>query len=310
MSRSGTGARQRGAGGPGGGLISGRLPDANRRDGVVNIATGGSTALAPGHGRGKAGVRERKARKAERPVGETAVPSALLVAPDNRFATQESGAAVRGASVRALAPLGSEVASLVMVGGPQLVRAMVADLIDAQPGMRVERSFADVAAVEYHCDSDTLRCDVMLLDVDDCRGDCGETIDRLLAIGLASKLVLLASETTDEIVLCASNRRVDGVILKESSVAELYGAIAHIRTGHSVMPARWRAVPDTVALTPRHVDVLELVAQGFSNEEIAAQLGLRPNTVKFHISEIFRRLGVRNRIEAIAHVDRDGAIPQ
>ena len=67
-------------------------------------------------------------------------------------------------------------------------------------------------------------------------------------------------------------------------------------------------ISDAVALTPRHVDVLELVAQGFSNEEIAAQLGLRPNTVKFHISEIFRRLGVRNRIEAIAHVDRDGAL--
>jgi len=238
-------------------------------------------------------------------VGETAVPSALLVAPENRFARRESDSVDR-----ALAPLGGDVASLVMVGGPQLVRAMVADLIDAQPGMRVERSFAGVGELELYCASDEVRCDVMLLDVDDCRGECGETIDRLLAIGLASKLVLLATETTDEIVLCASNRRVDGVILKESSVAELYGAIAHIRTGHSVMPARWRAVPDAVALTPRHVDVLELVAQGFSNEEIAAQLGLRPNTVKFHISEIFRRLGVRNRIEAIAHVDRDGAIAQ
>jgi DNA-binding NarL/FixJ family response regulator len=213
-----------------------------------------------------------------------------------------------GSGARTLAGVGSDVAVLVMVGGPQLVRAMVADLIDAQPGMRVERSFASVAELEQHCRSAALRCDVTLLDVDDCRGECAETIDRLLAIGLASKLVLLATETTDEIVLCASNRRVDGVILKESSVAELYGAIAHIRTGHSVMPARWRAVPDAVALTPRHVDVLELVAQGFSNEEIAAQLGLRPNTVKFHISEIFRRLGVRNRIEAIAHVDRDGAI--
>ncbi len=301
MSRSGNGMRPR----SGPGLISGRLPDAKGHEGVVNIATGGSTALAPGRGRGKAGTRERKARKAERPVGETAVPSALLVAPDNRFATRESGSIDR-----ALVPRADDVATLVMVGGPQLVRAMVADLIDAQPGMRVERSFAGVAELAFHCAGAELRADVTLLDVDDCRGECGETIDRLLAIGLDSKLVLLASETTDEIVLCASNRRVDGVILKESSVAELYGAIAHIRTGHSVMPARWRAVPDAVALTPRHVDVLELVAQGFSNEEIAAQLGLRPNTVKFHISEIFRRLGVRNRIEAIAHVDRDGAIAQ
>lgn len=227
--------------------------------------------------------------------------SALAVAPETGYGHREAGSV-------ALSAVGSDVATLVMVGGPQLVRAMVAELIDAQPGMRVERSFASVEELEHHCRVATLRSHVTLLDVDDCRGECGETIDRLLAIGLASKLVLLASETTDEIVLCASSRRVDGVVLKESSVAELYGAIAHIRTGHSVMPARWRAVPDAVALTPRHVDVLELVAQGFSNEEIAAQLGLRPNTVKFHISEIFRRLGVRNRIEAMAHVERDGAL--
>ena len=302
MSRSGTGPRALAANG----LISGRLPDANRRETMLNLAAGGSTALAPSHGLGKAATRGRKARKAKRPAGDMAVPSALLVAPANEYgvADRESGSVAR-----VLAPHSSDVAALVMVGGPQLVRAMIADLIDAQPGMRVERSFASVAELEEHCHSAALRCDVTLLDVDDCRGDCGETIDRLLAIGLASKLVLLANETTDEIVLCASSRRVDGVVLKESSVAELYGAIAHIRTGHSVMPARWRAVPDAVALTPRHVDVLELVAQGFSNEEIAAQLGLRPNTVKFHISEIFRRLGVRNRIEAIAHADRDGALP-
>ena len=300
MSRSGTNMRALDAGR----LISGRSPDANGSAGMLNIATGGSTALAPSHGLGMAGTRERKTRTAERPNGDTVVSSALLVAPQKGY-----GARTRevGSDVRAPAALPAAVAALVMVGGPRLVRAMVAELIDAQAGMRVERTFAGVEELEQHCCSAALRCDVTLLDVDDCRGECAATIDRLLAIGLLSKLVLLASETTDEIVLCASSRRVDGVVLKESSVAELYGAIAHIRTGHSVMPARWRAVPDTVALTPRHVDVLELVAQGFSNEEIAAQLGLRPNTVKFHISEIFRRLGVRNRIEAIAHVDRDGA---
>jgi DNA-binding NarL/FixJ family response regulator len=301
MSRNGVGPRALAANG----LISGRLPDANLRESLLNLAAGGSTALAPGHGLGNTATRGRKARKAERPVGEVAVPSALLVSKGFGYGAADREA---GGPARALAAVGGDVAVLVMVGGPQLVRAMVADLIDAQPGMRVEYSFAGVDELEQHCRIAALRCDVMLLDVDDCRGECAETIDRLLAIGLSTKLVLLANETTDEIVLCASSRRVDGVVLKESSVAELYGAIAHIRTGHSVMPARWRAVPDAVALTPRHVDVLELVAQGFSNEEIAAQLGLRPNTVKFHISEIFRRLGVRNRIEAIAHADRDGAL--
>jgi DNA-binding NarL/FixJ family response regulator len=297
MGRNGMGARA----GAGDRVISGRLPDANGRSAMVNLPAGGRGALSPSRAMGNTAIRERKARTARRPVGDTAVASALAVAPETGYGAREAGSL-------ALTAVGSDVATLVMVGGPQLVRAMVAELIDAQPGMRVERSFASVEELEHHCRVATLRAHVTLLDVDDCRGECGETIDRLLAIGLASKLVLLASETTDEIVLCASSRRVDGVVLKESSVAELYGAIAHIRTGHSVMPARWRAVPDAVALTPRHVDVLELVAQGFSNEEIAAQLGLRPNTVKFHISEIFRRLGVRNRIEAMAHVDRDGAL--
>jgi DNA-binding NarL/FixJ family response regulator len=231
------------------------------------------------------------------------VASTLLVEAQNGYAAPD-----RDVTAHVLAPAPSLIARLVLIGGPLLVRAMVTDLIDAQPGMRVERGFASVEELERHCGTETLHCDVVVLDVDDCRGECAETIDRLLAISLPGKLVLLAAETTDEIVLCANSRRVDGVILKESSVAELYAAIAHIRTGHAVMPARWRAVPDTVALTPRHVDVLELVAQGYSNEEIAQQLGLRPNTVKFHISEIFRRLGVRNRIEAIAQVDRDGAL--
>jgi len=231
------------------------------------------------------------------------VATTLLVSRENGHATKG-----RDVPTRVLAPVPDAVAALVLIGGPLLVRAMVSELIDAQPGMRVERGFASVDEVEEHCGSAELRCDVILLDADDCRSECAETIDRLLAIGLAAKLVLLAAETTDEIVLCTNSRRVDGVVLKESSVAELYAAISHIRTGHAVMPARWRAVPDAVALTPRHVDVLELVAQGYSNEEIAQQLGLRPNTVKFHISEIFRRLGVRNRIEAIAQVDRDGAL--
>ncbi|MGA2008034.1 MAG: hypothetical protein ABSH27_10825, partial [Solirubrobacteraceae bacterium] len=109
------------------------------------------------------------------------MPSALLVAPTNGYGVADREA---GTPARVLAPSAGEVAVLVMVGGLQLVRAMVADLIDAQPGMRVEHSFGSVAELEQHCRLAALRCDVMLLDVDDCRSECAETIDRLLAIGL------------------------------------------------------------------------------------------------------------------------------
>jgi DNA-binding NarL/FixJ family response regulator len=195
---------------------------------------------------------------------------------------------------------GEPETALALVGGPELLRAAIGDLIDAQPGMRFARSVSSIEALaERQHEPD---CDVVLLDADAYRGCCVLAIDRLLALGLDCKLVLLCSETTPEIVLCAGTRRIDGVVLKESSVGELCDAVAHILTGHAVMPARWRAVPETVALTPRQIEVLTLIARGYSNDEIAEYLDVRPNTVKFHISEIFRRLGVRNRIEAIARL--------
>jgi DNA-binding NarL/FixJ family response regulator len=190
--------------------------------------------------------------------------------------------------------------ALALVGGPQLLRAAIGELIGAQPGMRVAGSVASIDELAESFERFSPRCDVVLLDVDSYRGGCARAIDRLLAFDLDFKLVLLCTEVSEEIVICASTRRIDGVVLKESSVCELCEAVAHILTGHAVMPARWRAVPQAVALTPRQVEVLKLVSRGYSNEEIAERLDVRPNTVKFHISEIFRRLGVRNRIEAIA----------
>jgi DNA-binding NarL/FixJ family response regulator len=193
--------------------------------------------------------------------------------------------------------------AMVLIGGQRLMRAAVGGLLDAQPGMRVTSSIASIEALEEVCELAPPRCDVALLDVDDHRGGCTEAVDRMLALNLPCKLVLLCTEASSDVVLCASTRRVDGVVLKESSVGELRAAISHILSGHAVMPASWRASPELVALTTRQFEVLKLMALGHSNEEIADLLGLRPNTIKFHISDIFRRLGVRNRIEAITQLE-------
>jgi DNA-binding NarL/FixJ family response regulator len=193
--------------------------------------------------------------------------------------------------------------ALLLVGGQRLMRAAVGGLIDAQPGMRVSASLASVEALEQECERAAPRCDVALLDVDEYRGECAVVVDRVLALQLECKLVLLSTEAGSEVLLCATTRRIDGVLLKESSVGELRAAIAHILSGHAVMPACGTAAPELVALTPRQIEVLKQISLGHSNEEIAELLGLRPNTIKFHISEIFRRLGARNRIEAIAQLE-------
>jgi LuxR family maltose regulon positive regulatory protein len=65
-------------------------------------------------------------------------------------------------------------------------------------------------------------------------------------------------------------------------------------------------------LTEREYEVLELLAQGLRNEEIAAKLVISLNTVKFHVRTIYSRLGVRNRVEAsqiLARMHEQGDVP-
>ncbi|MBO9362387.1 MAG: response regulator transcription factor [Thermoflexus sp.] len=61
-------------------------------------------------------------------------------------------------------------------------------------------------------------------------------------------------------------------------------------------------------LTPRELEILRLLAEGLANKEIAARLGIRERTVKFHISSIYRKLNVVNRAEAVRHGLRRGLI--
>ena len=200
---------------------------------------------------------------------------------------------------------GERSLALAVVGGARLLRAAVCGLIDAQHGMRVVSSLPSVEALANAYQRDGLVCDVVLLDADEAGGHCAAAVDTILGLGMRCRLVLLCSKATDEVVLCVASRPVDGVILKESSVGELRAAVEEVVDGRLVLPERWAAEPRAVLLTPRQLEVLKLMAHGHSNEEIAGRLGLRRNTVKFHISQIFRRLGVRNRIEAVAQLVPD-----
>jgi two-component system nitrate/nitrite response regulator NarP len=96
---------------------------------------------------------------------------------------------------------------------------------------------------------------------------------------------------------------VGGVILKSYSTNDIRAAISYMATGRTVMPGGWqRAVlahaHERLGLSPRHRQILALIAEGRRNEEIATELGVSPNTVKFHIRVLYSRLGVRNRVEA------------
>ena len=98
----------------------------------------------------------------------------------------------------------------------------------------------------------------------------------------------------------------DGFALKTDPPEMTLAAIRQVAAGHMVFPEavrRWlirKPEQDPNALTDREESVLALVAEGKSNAQIGAALGLSENTVKFHLKNVYLKLGVTNRTEAAA----------
>lgn len=119
------------------------------------------------------------------------------------------------------------------------------------------------------------------------------------------KVVLLTMAPDAATVRAARAGALDGVLLASSPLAELAEGIRRVSEGEHIIPS----VPETVLthnatngvlrkLSPRQRDVLELLASGASNDEVADQLHLSVNTVKYHVRGLYRRLGVHTRAQA------------
>ncbi len=156
---------------------------------------------------------------------------------------------------------------------------------------------------------------VLLLDCDGgAPGGCQSTVGTLSA-HTKSAIVMFCGEMCEEIIRCAVEHRVGGVILKSFSTNDVVAAMQYMSTGRTVMPAGWQRVvaaplEQKISLSPRHRQILALIAQGMRNEEIAGELDLSPNTIKFHIQALYLRLEVRNRVQAAnqyAQIAGDGS---
>jgi DNA-binding NarL/FixJ family response regulator len=204
--------------------------------------------------------------------------------------------------------------TLTLIGGQRLLREATANLLAREDGVRLLTTFESVADYRDACLE--LPPSVVLLDCDEhdharWQSDISELCSPPYADG---SIVVLCSEIREDLIRCAIEHGVSGVILKSYTTKQTRDAIAYIATGRTVMPAGWQRVLAGAAykplgLSPRQRQILALVAQGRGNEEIAAELELSPNTVKFHIRALYSRLGVRNRVEAAnqyAQMNRGG----
>lgn len=210
---------------------------------------------------------------------------------------------------------------VLVVDDQDMVREGFAALLGAQPDIDVAGQAADgVAGVAA---ARALKPDVVLMDVRMPKMDGLEAARMIVADGTA-KVLMLTTFDLDEYVYAALRAGASGFLLKDAPAAELVHAVRVVAGGEALLapsvtrrliedfarrPAAGRAAPPSLAsLTARETEVLALIAQGLSNQEIAAQLVVAEQTIKTHVSRILTKLGLRDRAQAVVVAYESGLV--
>jgi DNA-binding NarL/FixJ family response regulator len=218
---------------------------------------------------------------------------------------------------------------IVVVDDQEVVRAGFAALLGTQADFTVVGTAADGTEALQVCRD--RHPDVVLMDVRMPTMDGVETTARLTAEasdGRGPRVVILTTFDLDEHVYDALSAGASGFLLKDVTAERLFDAVRVVAAGGALLAPtvtrrliaefarqRPRSAPEpsrgealTGVLTPREVEVLRLVAEGLSNSEIAGRLFLGEETVKTHVSRMLRKLGLRDRTQAVIAAYESGLV--
>lgn len=195
---------------------------------------------------------------------------------------------------------------VVIVDDHPIVRTGLVGLVDAADDLEVVGVGA--TGLEAVTLATELRPDVMLMDLRMPGLDGDEATARILAVVPSTRVVILTTYESDDAILAAIGAGASGYLLKAAPEAELLAGIRAVAAGEValapsvsrvlVRQAAARPAP-AVALTPRELDVLRLVAEGLSNREIGMRLHLGEATVKTHLLTAFPKLAAKSRTGAV-----------
>jgi two-component system response regulator DevR len=208
---------------------------------------------------------------------------------------------------------------IVLIDDHAIVRHGLRSILEREPDLRVvgEAATTETARVVV----DKTRPQVVVLDLKLSSGSDTEGLDLCAALvadhpGLG--VLVLTTFIDDHLVLAAIHNGARGYVVKDVDTSALIRAIRDISRGGSAFDARRAAAmvrglhagttDSDKRLTAREQEVLELLSRGLSNVEIGKKLFISDTTVKFHLGNILRKLGVSRRAEAVHLVGRIGLI--
>jgi len=211
---------------------------------------------------------------------------------------------------------------VVIADDQELVRAGFQMMLDAQPDIEVVGLASD--GVEAISLVEQLQPAVALIDIRMPRLDGLEATRRIMTRRRApnTRVLIVTTFDLDEYVYDALRAGASGFLLKDATPDQIIDAIRVVAAGDALLApgvtgrliaefaARPRPspAPRLATLTPREHDVFGLVARGLTNAEIARQLVLAEQTVKSHVSAIFMKLGVRDRVQAVILAYESGLV--
>lgn len=207
-------------------------------------------------------------------------------------------------------PLADEPTPVLLVDAQHLLRIGVAALIDTEPDLWVTAQASKAGDILGLCER--YLPDLVLADLDTLGSEPGKCIAAIRALPKGPRVVVLTHRCTEEDVYQAMRAGAGGYILKSSPPEELLHCLRTVRNGGTFVPppvaSKLAARLSTSGLSPRELQVLSRLASGQSNKRIGLAFGISDGTVKSHNKRIFYKLGVNNRISAVAAALQRGLI--
>jgi DNA-binding NarL/FixJ family response regulator len=191
---------------------------------------------------------------------------------------------------------------LLLVDDHAVVRSGLANMLAAQPAFEVVADVGDGETALRYLAGDLP--DVVILDLMMPGMDGIECLERLKAVDAGIRVLMLTSSEAGSDARAALDAGADGYVTKASSSTELIAAVIAVARGDRFVSGeveRLLGHHDSAAhLTPREIEVLQLLRKGMSNPDIGYCLGITPRTAKAHVAAIMLKLGAQDRAEAVA----------